>query len=202
MPIHLVGDVASQSNAGFDESAATSIHIGLINNMPDAALKATERQFLTLLNSAASGVRLRLSLYALPDVPRSVEGRRHINRFYSGIENLWDSHVDGLIVTGTEPRAANLKDEPYWESFTRVLEWAEHNTHSAVWSCLAAHAAILHLDGISRRRLADKRCGVFECARASDHRLTAGVPSTFRVPHSRWNDIPGSELADCGYRVL
>jgi len=142
MPIHLVGDVASQSNAGFDESAATSIHIGLINNMPDAALKATERQFLTLLNSAASGVRLRLSLYALPDVPRSVEGRRHINRFYSGIENLWDSHVDGLIVTGTEPRAANLKDEPYWENFTRVLEWAEHNTHSAVWSCLAAHAAI------------------------------------------------------------
>jgi homoserine O-succinyltransferase len=202
MPIHLVGDVASLSNAGFDESAATCIHIGLINNMPDAALKATERQFLTLLDSAANGVTVRLSLYALPDVPRTVEGRRHVSRFYSGIENLWESHLDGLIVTGTEPRAPNLMDEPYWGSLTKVLEWAEHNTHSAVWSCLAAHAAILHLDGIGRRRLADKRFGVFECALASDHQLTAGVPSTFQVPHSRWNDISGNELTDCGYRVL
>jgi homoserine O-succinyltransferase len=202
MPIHLVGDVASHSNASFDESAATCIHIGLINNMPDGALKATERQFLTLLDSAANGVAVRLSLYALPDVPRTVEGRRHVSRFYSGIESLWDSHLDGLIVTGTEPRAPNLTDEPYWGSLTKVLEWAEHNTHSAVWSCLAAHAAILQIDGIARRRLADKRFGVFECARASDHQLTAGVPSTFQVPHSRWNDISGNELARCGYRVL
>jgi homoserine O-succinyltransferase len=204
MPVHLAGGPSSHhySTAEFDESAATCIHIGLINNMPDAALKATERQFLTLLNSAANGVIVRMSLYALPDVPRTVEGRRHVSRFYSGIENLWDSHLDGLIVTGTEPRAPNLTDEPYWGSLAKVLEWAEHNTHSAVWSCLAAHAAILQIDGIARRRLADKRFGVFECARASDHQLTAGVPSTFQVPHSRWNDISGNELARCGYRVL
>jgi len=204
MPAHLVGDASSHhySSAEFDESAATCIHIGLINNMPDAALKATERQFLTLLDSAANGVEVHLSLHALPDVPRTVEGRRHVSRFYSGIESLWDSHLDGLIVTGAEPRAPDLMDEPYWGSLTKVLEWAEHNTHSAVWSCLAAHAAILHIDGIGRRPLADKYFGLFECARASEHQLTASVPSTFQVPHSRWNDIPGNELARCGYRVL
>jgi homoserine O-succinyltransferase len=211
MPVHLVGNASSRevlvrakcnSNGEIHESAAQSIHIGLINNMPDSALKATDRQFLSLLDAAADGVVVHLSLYALPDVPRSELARRYLNRFYSSIENLWDRHLDGLIVTGTEPRAQNLRDEPYWESLAKVIEWAGHNTHSTVWSCLAAHAALLHIDGIGRCRLPDKRFGVFECARASDHQLTAGVPSPLHMPHSRWNDIPESELTACGYSVL
>ena len=119
-----------KSPVEFRESDASCIHIGLINNMPDAALEATERQFLALLDAAADGMVVRLTLYALPDVPRTDLARRHVSRFYSGIDDLWDSHLDGLIVTGTEPQAPNLMDEPYWESLTRVLEWAEHNTHS------------------------------------------------------------------------
>lgn len=178
------------------------IHIGLINNMPDGALEATERQFQTLLDSVANGVPVRLSLYALPDVPRAEAGRLRISRLYSGMENLWNSRLDGLIVTGAEPQTPNLKDEPYWGSLTKVLDWAEHNTHSTVLSCLAAHAAVQHIDGIERRRLGDKRFGVFPCVQTSDHPLMAGVPSLFQMPHSRWNDLPERELADCGYRVL
>jgi homoserine O-succinyltransferase/O-acetyltransferase len=178
------------------------IHIGLINNMPDAALKGTERQFLSLLDAAAGGQAVHVSLYALPGVPRSEAARRHLDCFYSGIESLWDGQFDGLIVTGTEPRAENLKDEPYWESLAQVVDWAGRNTHSTIWSCLAAHAALLHNDGIGRRRLAEKRFGVFECERASDHALTAGAPEHLRMPHSRWNDIPESDLTDCGYTVL
>ena len=170
--------------------------------MPDAALKATERQFFSLLDAAADGIVLRLTLYALPDVPRGDVGRRHVTTFYSDIADLWDSHLDALIVTGTEPRAENLREEPYWGSLTRLLEWAEHNTHSTVWSCLAAHAALLHNDGIRRRALSDKRFGVFECARVSDHPLMAGAPSRLPMPHSRWNDLPEDALRSCGYRVL
>jgi homoserine O-succinyltransferase len=186
----------------FRDSDASCLEIGLVNNMPDAALEATERQFLTLLEAAADGMVVRLTLYALPDVPRAAWGRHRVDSLYSGIDALWDSQLDGLIVTGTEPRAPNLMDEPYWGSLTRVLGWAEHHTHSTVWSCLAAHAALLHLDGIGRRALSDKRFGVFECARVSDHPLTAGVPPRLRMPHSRWNDIPEDALASCGYRVL
>src|ERR1019366_6550132 len=100
-------------------SEANCIDIGLINNMPDGALKSTERQFLTLLDAAADGVLVRLSLYALPGVPRNDSGRSHIGKFYSDIEDLWDRHLDGLIVTGTEPRASSLMDEPFWVSMTR-----------------------------------------------------------------------------------
>ena len=147
-------------------------------------------------------MQIRLSHYMLPDVPRQEAGRRYLNSFYASVEDLWDRHLDGLIVTGREPLTPNLMDEPYWESFTRVVEWAQSNTYSTVWSCLAAHAAILHLDGISRVKRNDKLCGVFECARAADHRLTAGTPARFRLPHSRWNGVPEDELTSCGYRVL
>jgi homoserine O-succinyltransferase len=188
--------------AAFQERASRCITIGLVNNMPDAALQATERQFLTLLNSAADGVLVRVTLYALPDVPRNEASRLHISRFYSGIENLWNSQLDGLIVTGREPRTPNLRDEPYWGSLTRVMDWANDNTHSTVWSCLAAHAALLHLDGIGRRKSAFKHFGVFPCKRLSDHQLTAGTPSRLRMPHSRWNGLPEDELEACGYSVL
>jgi homoserine O-succinyltransferase len=170
--------------------------------MPDAALEATERQFVTLLEAAAKGILVRLSLFALPDVPRNDVGRHRVNRFYSSVEKLWNSQLDGLIVTGREPRTSNLKEEPYWKTLTAVLEWAEHNTRSTVWSCLAAHAALLHLDGIERRKSGEKRCGIFDCVRLSDHPLMAGLSSRVRMPHSRWNDIPEDQLTACGYTVL
>jgi homoserine O-succinyltransferase len=177
------------------------LDIALVNNMPDAALDATERQFRALLDAAASEVSVRLTLYTLPEVPRTEFGRKQVGR-YANFEDLWDRHHDGLIVTGTEPRALDLKDEPFWGSLTRLLDWAERNTHSTVLSCLAAHAGILHLDGIVRRPLGDKRFGIFDCVRVTDHPLTEAAPSRLRMPHSRWNEIPEDALLAGGYRVL
>jgi homoserine O-succinyltransferase len=168
--------------------------------MPDAALDATERQFRALLR-AADDVTVNLTLYTLPEVPRTDFGRETVSR-YADLRDLWKSHHDGLIVTGTEPRAADLRDEPFWESLTSVLEWAESHTYSTILSCLAAHAGILHIDGIARRPLGDKRFGIFECVRVSDHPLTASAPSRLQMPQSRWNEVPEEALLACGYRVL
>ena len=186
----------------FDDEPNGCIEIGLINNMSDEALKATERQFISLLESASDNMPIHLSFYTLPGVPRSAFTTGHTSRHYSNIEELWDGHLDGLIVTGREPKAANLADEPYWDSFTKMLAWAQENCHATVFSCLAAHAAIQHLDGIRRVQRDDKVFGIFECARVSDHWLTAGTVSPFRLPHSRWNGVPEEQLRDCGYKVL
>jgi homoserine O-succinyltransferase len=183
------------------EPRPTRLDIGLVNNMPDAALSATERQFQALLRAAAGDIDVQLTLYTLPEVPRTDFGREQVSR-YADFRDLWTSHHDGLIVTGTEPRAADLRDEPFWENLTRVLEWAEGHTYSTILSCLAAHAGILHLDGIARRPLGDKRFGVYECVRVSDHPLTAASPSPLQVPQSRWNEVPEEALLACGYRVL
>ncbi len=186
----------------FQESNANCLDIGIVNNMPDAALRSTERQFLTLLDSAAGEIVVRLSLYSLPEIPRTDAGRHYLGKFYSGVENLWDRHLDGLIVTGTEPRAASLPDESYWNRLIEVIEWGDRNTHSTILSCLSSHAALLHFDGIERRPLPDKRFGLFEFSKASDHPLVAGAPARFPVPQSRWNEVPEDDLIACGYRIL
>jgi homoserine O-succinyltransferase len=192
---------ATTSAKIFGHAAARCVDIGLVNNMPDAALEATERQFRTLLGAAADGIVVRLRLLTLPGVSRSDAARDYL-RGYSSVEELQNSRLDGLIVTGTEPRQPNLRDEPYWSALAKLVEWAEEHTSSTVWSCLAAHAAVLHLDGIQRRPLAEKRFGVFDYSPAPDHPLTAGLPRRFQMPHSRWNELPEEPLVACGYRVI
>jgi homoserine O-succinyltransferase/O-acetyltransferase len=176
--------------------------IGLVNNMPDAACEATERQFLKLLRAASSDVVVLLKLFSIAAVPRSEATRADLAGRYRDIAELWNAPLDGLIVTGTEPIAADLKDEPYWNAVCDLIDWACTNTISAVWSCLAAHAAVLYADGIARRRLAGKLSGVFDCEAAGAHPLLAGMVPLLRVPHSRLNDLPQAGLLASGYRVL
>src|SRR5712675_2088445 len=92
------------------------IVIGLVNNMPDAALQTTERQFRELLFAASQGHVVSLRLFSLPELPRTEAGRSYVSERYADIRDLWTSHFDGLIVTGTEPRAPMLCDEPYWHT--------------------------------------------------------------------------------------
>jgi homoserine O-succinyltransferase len=178
------------------------LELGLVNNMPDAALESTERQFLELLQAASQDIPVRLRLFSLPDVPRSEAGRAHLRSGYREIDELWNTRLDGLIVTGTEPRAAALSDEPYWASLTSVLAWAQENTASTVWSCLAAHAAVLHLDAIDRAPREEKLSGVFDCTKASDHPLLAGLPARIRIAHSRCNGLDEKVLVERGYAIL
>jgi homoserine O-succinyltransferase/O-acetyltransferase len=184
------------------ERTSRCVTIGLVNNMAGAAFKATERQFVSLLDVASVSIPIHLSFYTFPGLSPAESGGLRFAGHYASVEALLDTHLDGLIVTGREPKMANLRDEPYWESFTQVLEWARNNTHSAIWSCLAAHAAILQMDGIGRRRSEEKNFGVFECAQVSDHPLMRGLSSQFNVPQSRWNDVAEKDLTDLGYSVL
>jgi homoserine O-succinyltransferase/O-acetyltransferase len=176
--------------------------IGLVNNMPDSACQGTERQFLDLLRAASDNVIIRVGLFAIPDVLRAEEMRRELAGRYRDIAELWNTPLDGLIVTGTEPRAGRLQSEPYWPALSRLVDWARGNTTSTVWSCLAAHAAVLHTDGVARHLLAQKLSGVFDGKAVAGHQLLAGIEPRLRMPHSRLNDLPELSLRTCGYRLL
>ena len=183
-------------------SDQVELTVGLINNMPDSALKATERQFVRLLEAAAGGRRVRFHCFALPSVARSQSARSHIDRDYTDLDDLATMRIDGLIVTGAEPVAADLPGERYWKELTEIVDWARTHTRSTIFSCLAAHAAVLHLDGIERRRLAQKRSGIYECAKVGDDWLTKGLWRSHQVPHSRLNEISEADLIACGYQIL
>jgi homoserine O-succinyltransferase/O-acetyltransferase len=176
--------------------------VGLVNNMPDAALHSTERQFRRMISDAAGDLPIRLRLLYLPEVPRTDAGRSYVELHYETTAEVWKSRLDGLIVTGTEPRAADLRDEPYWAALTRLVDWAEQRTLSTVWSCLAAHAAVLHTDGIVRQALPGKLFGVFESGRIGDHAIVRDAAPRWRVAHSRYNGVPEAALAAHGYRLL
>ena len=167
--------------------------IGILNSMPEAAVRSTERQFGELLTEAAGlDIPLRLQWFSL--LPRNGYGSSH---------DLWATHhLDGLIATGTEPRAAYLNEEPYWDAFTKTIDWATTHTASAVWSCLGAHAAVLYLDNVQRSLSQRKLHGVFQTIKLSQHPLLADTDPSWGVPHSRWNDLSIETLLSRGYRLL
>jgi homoserine O-succinyltransferase len=185
-----------------DAERAESVSLALINNMPDPALEDTELQFFELLDTASEDVPVFLKLYSLTGIPRTDRGQRRLNSFYFGIDDLWNTRVDGMIMTGTEPRCADLRDESYWSTFTEVLDWAERSTTSTILSCLAAHAGVLYSDGIPRCPLSDKQFGVFDFAKVTNHPLTDGTGERVRFPHSRWNEVQADALTACGYTLL
>jgi homoserine O-succinyltransferase len=183
--------------------AQRAVIVGLVNNMPDTALEATEAQFARVLSAAAGAVPVQLRFYFIPEVPRGPAGLAHVNgdRYWS-IDELDRDPPDALIVTGTEPVAPLLSDEPYWERLRALLQWAQANTTSSIWSCLAAHAAVELLDGVRRRRLEQKRCGVFAHDPLPNQALLKGVAAPLHMPHSRWNELPVEALREAGYTIL
>ncbi len=183
--------------------STSALNIGLVNNMPDAALEATEQQFAALLADADTDAPpVLLKLYSLPEIAREGAAAERIATHYRPWSALWNDGLDALIVTGAEPKTPRLDGETYWPSLAQLIDRARHDVVSSIWSCLAAHAAVLHLDGIERRRLADKCFGVHQHEVTHDHPLTDGTPPTQAAPHSRWNELPRDALERCGYRVL
>jgi homoserine O-succinyltransferase/O-acetyltransferase len=205
MPVEIdaYGAVGTLAHTASVRRARNSIVIGLVNNMPDPALESTEAQFSSLLLAAAGTARaVRLRFTSFPELARGPQARQHIARSYWPIETLLADAPDALIVTGTEPVAPRLPEEPYWPRLAALLDWADEHCIASVWSCLAAHAAVEHFDGITRRRLAEKRCGVYSHGLLAGHALLEGVAAPLPMPHSRWNELPIEALRAAGYAVL
>ncbi len=177
------------------------IEIAFVNNMPDAAFLATQAQFRRLLDAGAGPQSFHMRFYLLPGVERSEILKQQLHHSYEDIEALYARGADAVVVTGSEPRAHSFKEEPYWRYFLRLVQWARDNTVSALWSCLAAHAAAHALDGVERVRGAAKTSGVFSFETAGDDWLTAGAPAEFLVPHSRYYGLRAEDLQRHGYTL-
>ncbi|HLY04946.1 MAG TPA: homoserine O-succinyltransferase [Rhizomicrobium sp.] len=184
-------------------SSAYCIELGILNNMPDAALERTEQQFFSLLTAAAQDLLVRVRFFSLSTLPRDSARREHLARHvYAPAVEIPSANLDALIITGTEPRANDLRLEPYWGELKGVFDFVAQEGPATIFSCLAAHAAVLHYDGVERRRLAEKRFGVFEHVVSRNDPLTQNLSSPFRIAHSRWNELAESDLAAAGYRIL
>jgi hypothetical protein len=180
----------------------TRIEIGIVNNMPDAALVPTERQFSGLIEQASGDLDINISLYTLESLPRQPGTLSAIGQTYRPARELRAHSPDALIVTGAEPHAPDLRDEPYWSELAGLAAWAQSHTISCLFSCLAAHAEVLRRDKIVRRRQPIKLHGVFEAEVVASHELVEGLGARTSIPHSRYNGLDEGELAAKGYVTL
>ena len=198
------GDV---SVTGRDRFAHTkdrgALTIAVVNNMPDKVLQATERQFCNLLSAASVGSIVRVKFYSLPTIARSEIVRAHIDSCYEDIESLDDDPPDGIIMTGTNPSAASLVDEDFWPQMAHVINLCHDKEVPGIWSCLAAHAAVLEIDGVQRQRLGGKLSGIFDCRiDTGKHQLFHRMPARWPVPHSRLHGLRRAELERKGYDIV
>ena len=179
------------------------LHIGLLNMMPDAALTATERQFIHLGGSSNPIAQFFVYPFSLPELNRSEQALQHIRRYYFEFGTLAEKGLDALIITGANVINPTLDQEPFWEPLMEIVHWAEENVASTFCSCLATHALVKHHHGIDRVHLPQKQWGVYSHKVVRpDHPLLRDVNTRFDAPHSRYNDVSRQQFEAAGCHVL
>jgi homoserine O-succinyltransferase/O-acetyltransferase len=179
------------------------LHLGLLNMMPDAALQATERQFLRLIGACNRIVQVYVHVFTMPGIPREGEAARYVDDHYESFEDIKAQGLDALVITGANPVCPDIRDEPYWLDLLSVMDWADANVTSTLCSCLASHARFAQAYGVERTPLATKQWGVYSHrVLNTNHPLTGNLNSRFDAPHSRWNNVPREELEAVGIHVL
>ena len=178
------------------------LHIGFLNMMPDAALRATERQFIRLVGSSNRIAQFFVYPFSLPELERSAETQAYIDEHYARFETLAEQGLDALIITGANVANPKLNEEAFWDPLIDVVGWAEHNVASILCSCLATHALLKHSHGIDRQPMSQKRWGVYRHRVVEPHPLVREINTAFDAPHSRYNDISREQLNSAGLHVL
>ena len=159
------------------EQDIRELHIGFLNMMPDAALTATERQFIRLVGSSNPIAQFYVYPFTLPALNRGEQAMAHIRKHYFEFADLAAQGLDALIITGANVSNPSLEKESFWEPLTEIVDWAWDNVTSIFCSCLATHALVKRYHGIERRRLPQKQWGVYS------HRVTASARSTWGTLH-------------------
>ncbi len=184
-------------------SERTLLRVGFLNLMPDAALRATDRQFLRLIDAYGGEADIEVLPFTLAAETRGDAAREHVRAWYTDFPSVQAQKIDALVITGANPKHFRLADEAFWKPLLQVLDWARDAVPSVLCSCLATHAVIEHLFGEVRVRLPEKMWGVFdhEILEAS-HPLLAGITEPVSAPHSHYFDMSAERLGAIGVKVL
>jgi homoserine O-succinyltransferase/O-acetyltransferase len=183
------------------EADTTGMKCAFVNNMPDSAFDATERQFLDLVDQGSGSATIEVQRYAMEGVPRGERVAKRIAEEYAPLDEIRHQPPDLLLVTGANPVEQEIEKEAFWDDLSELLIWGSENTRSMLLSCLTAHAALTVFDGIDRENLSSKCTGVFPQEADPAHPLTVGLAGEMSLPHSRWNTVDRDAVRAAGYRI-
>ena len=179
------------------------LHIGFLNMMPDAALQATERQFLRLIGSCNRIAQFYVHPFTFAEIPRGEKARVHIEKYYRDFAQLKQEGLDALIISGANPAETDISKEPFWAPLEEVVRWARDHVCSVMCSCLATHAIAQMSWNFERYKLPHKRWGVYSNRIADQrHPLIANINTRFDAPHSHVYEVNTEQFEKAGLLVL
>lgn len=179
------------------------LHIGLLNLMPDAALEATERQFMRLVGASNRIAQFYVHPFSIPGLERGEKAQRHIEHYYETFAQIQKQGLDALIISGANPANPDLSSEGFWPHLLEVIAWAKQNVCSTLYSCLATHAAVKFEHHIERQRLQKKCWGVYSHRLLNaKHPLVSNINTRFDAPHSHVYEVSQQDLESAGLSLL
>jgi homoserine O-succinyltransferase/O-acetyltransferase len=167
------------------------LKIAILNLMP---LKIkTETHLLRLLSNTPLQVEIIL-LHTKEHTSKNTP-IEHLKAFYKTFEEVQDTKLDGMIITGAPIEQLEFEEVDYWSELKSIMDWTIDHVTSTMFICWGAQAGLYHFYGIPKYPLNKKLSGVF------DHYITypnaplvRGFDEVFQAPHSRHTEIHAEDV--------
>lgn len=167
------------------------LKIAILNLMPKKV--QTENQLLRYLSNTPLQVEIKL-LQTESYKPKHTS-LEHMEKFYSGFNDIKNERFDGLVITGAPVEQLEFEDVMYWNELKEIMEWSKSNIYSTLHICWGAQAGLNYHYGIPKYQLEKKMFGVFKHFindRNAD--LTRGLDDVFYAPHSRHTEVRREDI--------
>ncbi|ADY57333.1 homoserine O-succinyltransferase [Syntrophobotulus glycolicus DSM 8271] len=180
-----------------DEDRATHqdirpLRIAILNIMPTKLV--TEAQYLRLLGN--SPLQVDITLLNTVTHESANTPAEHLDRFYTGIENIKDQKYDGLIITGAPVENLEFEEVDYWEELKEIMEWSKRNVFSTMHICWGAQAGLYYHYGIQKYPLEKKLSGIYQhhLVNKNNNKFLRGFDDEFFAPHSRYTEVKAEDI--------
>lgn len=163
------------------------IKIGILNLMP--LKEDTELQLLRSLSNTPLQVDVTFLMVKSHHAKNT--SKSHLNAFYETYDDIKDSNLDGLIITGAPLEFNRYEDVDYWDELCMIMEWSKAHVTSTFHLCWGAQAGLYYHYGIDKQIMDRKVFGIYEHhVRNRKVPLVRGFDDIFLAPHSRHTEIP------------
>ncbi len=97
------------------------LKIVIVNLMPTKI--ATETQLLRLLSN--SPLQIEIDFLQMDTHKSKNTPSEHLATFYTTFDEIKDSNIDGMIITGAPVENLEYEDVDYWGELTRIMDWSK-----------------------------------------------------------------------------
>ena len=167
------------------------LKIAILNLMPTKIV--TETQLLRLVGNSPLQVEIILlhsKSHDSKNTPKS-----HLDAFYKTFDDIRNTNLDGLIITGAPVETLEFQQVDYWEELSDILEWSKSHVYSTLHICWAAQAGLHYHYGIEKSPTERKVFGVYShTVLDKSTQLTRGFDDVFYAPHSRHTTISAEDI--------